>query len=659
MRKRTISFCIRQKGLAHGAHCIIIICLMAFIASMNVAWAGNGHQVDFTVNHNVEGSYSTAALRQQLFNKNDTGVFVVAHRGDWHGTAENSLHSIQKAIEKGCAAVMVDVRKTSDGQLVLMADETVDRMTNGTGRVADMTLRQVKALRLKEYHGNMTPLQVPTLEEALLFCKGKILIAVSNYGDYKQEADSLVRKTGTATEFFDLGKVPHKVAETWKTTAEHQDSMHGKEKEAYAQLLGSGVTVFVTDAPKALNGLLGISHVAASQTVSEVYGDGQKIKYLAVRYDQPIDGASVTRDTYAVEGHAIADAFTSSDDTPDGKADSGNSVIVVFDNSLHLDAADTTKTAGGKVLTLDESRKAIPQIEAGSHPARKANPYPTTVVFRQVKPIKTVTGKTYAEKLLLRNTMAKTLVVDDFKQAVFHDTATGDTLRYNIFSPEDTTKQYPMVIFLHDASCAGQENTYTLRQGLGAVVWATPAEQARHQCIVVAPQYDEVVVDDNYNKTSAVEATANLVKNIMARYLVDSSRVYITGQSMGCMMTYLLMSTHPSLFTAGYLVAGHWRASDLAPMAKKPLWLVSSAGKSKQGAEEAIREWQQNGGVAASAEWPLLASGTERDTETAALLGKGGNIHYAHLTTGSHFDTWRVAYGFEAVRDWLFRQVKP
>ena len=94
-------------------------------------------------------------------------------------------------------------------------------------------------------------------------------------------------------------------------------------------------------------------------------------------------------------------------------------------------------------------------------------------------------------------------------------------------------------------------------------------------------------------------------------------------------------------------------------MSQKPLFLVSSAGKSQSGAEGAIAVWQQNGGVAATAEWPLQTSGAEERTAlTKALLDKGGNIRYAHLTSGSHFDTWRVAYGFEAVRDWLFSQHK-
>ena len=647
-------------------------CIIAFAAHQPKADKpqkdGQQPKVDFTVNYAVESNYNTTDLRKQLLDKNNTTVMLVAHRGDWHGTAENSLHAIQKAIEKGCAAVEVDVRKTKDDSLVHMADETVDRMTNGKGRVADLTLSEIRALTLKEYHGNPTPLRIPTLEDALRFCKGKILITVSNYKDYKKEIDALVKKTDTGTEFFLLDKVPRKTAATWKMSIEQQQGPHGNMFDTYGGLRKKGVTVFVTDAPKAFNGFLNISHVNASKSVSQVYGDGQKVDYILVRYDHDIDGASVNKNTYEVENHVVADAFTSRTETPEGRAEKGNNVIIVLKNTLYLDNTNTavtkdstTSTGSPKTETRDEQQHAIPAITAGSKPERKDNPYPTTVVFRQKEPVKTTDGKTYTERLLLRNTMAGTLVVDDFKQKVYRDSKTGDSLRYNIFVPSkktDASQKYPLVIFLHDASCAGQEDTYTLRQGLGAVVWATLEEQAKHPCIVVAPQYDEVVVDDDYHQTAAVESTADLISDILTQYPVDTTRVYITGQSMGCMMTYLLMSKYPSLFAAGYLVAGHWRASDVAPMSKKPLWLISSAGKSKEGAEEAIAEWQQHGGVAATAEWPLTATDEERDAETAALLSQGGNIHYSHLTSGSHFDTWRVAYGFRAVRDWLFRQHK-
>ena len=153
---------------------------------------------------------------------------------------------------------------------------------------------------------------------------------------------------------------------------------------------------------------------------------------------------TLNKRTYEVENHVVADAFTSNTETPDGRADQGNNVIIVLKNTLYLDntntsAKSTTATDTAKNETRDEQQHAIPTITAGSKPERKNNPYPTTVVFRQTAPVKTTDGKTYTERLLLRNTMAATLVVDDFKQMVYHDSKTGDSLRYNIFVPSTKT----------------------------------------------------------------------------------------------------------------------------------------------------------------------------------------------------------------------------
>lgn len=633
-----------------------ILCLACMLIGVMSVQANN---VNYTVDYNVESNFDIPILRQQFFDKKDTTTFIISHRGDWHGTAENSLHSIQKAIEKGCAGVEVDVRQTKDGTLVLMADETVDRMTDGTGRIADLTLSEIRKLHLREYHGELTSLWIPTLEEALMFCKGKILVAVSNYNDYAREIDALVKKTGTEAEFFSLRELPRKIAYTWRETYEQQSRPDRADSPAahYAQLQQQGYTVFVSDAPKALNTFLDRSHVMASIAVSEVFGDGQKVSCVVLRYGQDIDGRSVTKDSYQVEGHTVVDAFTSTTEDMTGKAVSGRDVVICLDTALHLDAALPSQA---KTETKDKKEHAIPAIVAGNRPERKENPFPTDVYIKQVLPVSTTSGRHLMEAYLLRNTIGKTLIVDDFKQTVYRDTVTGDTLRYNIYLPKDYTAnaKYPIVLFMHDASCSGQEDTYTLRQGLGATVWASPEEQAKHPCIVIAPQYDEVVTDDCYDHTASAERTAALLQYIIKSYAVDSSRVYVTGQSMGCMLSYFLMSHYPDLFTAGLLVAGHWDASELSPMSHKPLWLVSSAGKSQSGAEGAIKVWQENGGVAASAEWPVQAASQERNAMTADLLNKGGNIHYSHLTSGSHFDTWRVAYNFEGVRDWLFRQHK-
>lgn len=73
-------------------------------------------------------------------------MVVVGHRGCALLEPENTLRGFRRAFELGCDYVETDVRFTRDGALILMHDERVDRTTSGTGRVCDLTLREIQAL---------------------------------------------------------------------------------------------------------------------------------------------------------------------------------------------------------------------------------------------------------------------------------------------------------------------------------------------------------------------------------------------------------------------------------------------------------------------------------------------------------------------------------
>lgn len=89
---------------------------------------------------------------------------VAGHRGDLYNYFENTKTAFIKAYEAGADMIETDVRLTKDNHLVLMHDETVNRTTNGTGKVEDMTLEQIKELNA----GNvLTPESIPTLNELL------------------------------------------------------------------------------------------------------------------------------------------------------------------------------------------------------------------------------------------------------------------------------------------------------------------------------------------------------------------------------------------------------------------------------------------------------------------------------------------------------------
>ena len=125
-------------------------------------------------------------------------VLVVAHRGNWSIAPENSVAAIDSAIQMKVDIVEIDIRKTKDGQLVLMHDDTIDRTTNGTGKVKDKTLAEIKQLRLKDKDGRLTEHTVPTLEEALLAAKGQIMVNLDKAYNIFDDVYAILEKTGTA-----------------------------------------------------------------------------------------------------------------------------------------------------------------------------------------------------------------------------------------------------------------------------------------------------------------------------------------------------------------------------------------------------------------------------------------------------------------------------
>jgi len=129
-------------------------------------------------------STSIARILREFHNPKSKHVMVIAHRGGWRNAREykapeNSLANIDKAVRLGYDVFETDVSRTKDGRLVLMHDPSVARTTNGTGKVRDMTLAEVKKLRLR-YAGKkeVTDQTVPIFKEAMELGKDRILFKI-------------------------------------------------------------------------------------------------------------------------------------------------------------------------------------------------------------------------------------------------------------------------------------------------------------------------------------------------------------------------------------------------------------------------------------------------------------------------------------------------
>lgn len=136
-------------------------------------------------------------LTQELRDPASQKVLVVSHRGDWRNAPENSLQAFRNCLNMNVDMIEIDLKQTKDGHLVLMHDETIDRTTNGKGRPSDYTLEELRQFRLINGLGRVTDHVIPTLEEVLNLCKGKILINIDKGYDFFKEVYELTERTGT------------------------------------------------------------------------------------------------------------------------------------------------------------------------------------------------------------------------------------------------------------------------------------------------------------------------------------------------------------------------------------------------------------------------------------------------------------------------------
>lgn len=114
----------------------------------------------------------------------------IGHRGAAGHAPENTVAAIRKGIELAADLVEVDVRRTRDGELVVMHDKRVDRTTNGTGDVARMTLPELR--RLDAGGGE----RIPTVAEVLEAADGRTgLMLEMKSQDIANQLYALVRET--------------------------------------------------------------------------------------------------------------------------------------------------------------------------------------------------------------------------------------------------------------------------------------------------------------------------------------------------------------------------------------------------------------------------------------------------------------------------------
>lgn len=153
-----------------------------------------------------EVTVSGTSLRYSLENFDSGKTWIMGHRGNTYqsDSPENSIKGIESCISlNGVVNVVeIDPRRTKDGILILMHDETIDRTTTGTGKVKDLTLEEIQSYQLKLEDGTITSEKVPTLYDALMAGKGKIYFDLDIKDVPVKEVYDIVKSAGMLEQVF-------------------------------------------------------------------------------------------------------------------------------------------------------------------------------------------------------------------------------------------------------------------------------------------------------------------------------------------------------------------------------------------------------------------------------------------------------------------------
>ena len=418
-------------------------------------------------------------------------------------------------------------------------------------------------------------------------------------------------------------------------------------------------------------------------TVSRPFPDGQRVTALAVEYDRPVKAEDLKQEYFEAEKRTITDICVS--DRADGKAQECGSFVILALDRGDQEASTCTNPDG----TRGHRRPPMPKPgEDHKPPKREPIIFPDGRAFlgphgiskaraplaqkvRQTSDIRAADGSVISawEEALVSDKEINELV-DLFVQKQYEDMA------YNLFIPADydPEKKYPLLMFIEDAGCIGENPVIALEQGIGATIWVTEEEQKKHPCFVAAIQHSKEfpITNDNYWATDDIETVKSICDELQKEYSIDPKRIYSTGQSMGCMSTFELMIRYPGYFAAGLPVAGHWGAEATAQIWDQKVWFfMSDADKGAAGFYPKLKEALDAIGARYS-EYEIDANqptavlsekiGPMADDDCTFRITRytGDSINRPdqpdRTDGGGHNGTWHLTYMLESVRDWLFRQ---
>jgi predicted peptidase len=214
-------------------------------------------------------------------------------------------------------------------------------------------------------------------------------------------------------------------------------------------------------------------------------------------------------------------------------------------------------------------------------------------------------------------------------------------LRQNLLLPVDSSKKYPLILFLHGAGERGNDNQ--LQLNYIDSVFANDNFQKTNPCFVLAPQCPSdkrwVEVDWNLDKhilpenpSISLKLVNSLIDSLISVLPIDENKIYITGLSMGGYGTWDFISRYPEKFAAAVPICGGGDENTASKIANIPIWCFHGA---KDKVVKTLRSQNM----------------------INAIVKSGGNPKYTEYPELGHL-CWNRAYSTPELYTWLFSQTR-
>jgi predicted peptidase len=210
-----------------------------------------------------------------------------------------------------------------------------------------------------------------------------------------------------------------------------------------------------------------------------------------------------------------------------------------------------------------------------------------------------------------------------------------EVMPFRLFMPAgyDPQKKYPLIVWLHGAGGAGQDNLRQISgdQIPGTRTWTKPDSQTKYPAFVLAPQSPGRWADGSRDGLSPpLLLVVGILDLLESQFSIDPQRIYVAGQSDGGYGVWDLITKRPELFAAAIPVCGGGDPARSARVAKMAIWVFHGD------ADETI---------------PVTAS----RQMVAAVKKAGGHPRYTEYKGMGH-DVWTRAFAEPELVGWLFAQ---